>query len=130
MFFRRFFDAPLPGDPPTAAPGRLRAGGYRDLTPAQARALAGARLIDVREPEELQDRDLGRIQGTVNLPMGIVGGTVAGWDRAMPVVLVCRSGRRSAWVAADLVEKGFSQVYNLAGGMIAWNEAGLPVLRG
>ena len=128
MFFRRFFEAPAPVS--DGAPGRPRAGGYRDLTPQEVRALAGARLVDVRDPDELRSRDLGRIQGVVNLPMGSATQSMAGDNPNTPVVLVCRSGRRSAWVARELAERGFTQVYNLAGGMIAWNEAGLPVVRG
>lgn len=128
MFFRRFFEAPAPVS--DGALGRPRAGGYRDLTPQEVSALAGARLVDVRDPDELRSRDLGRIQGVVNLPMGSATRSMAGDDPNAPVVLVCRSGRRSAWVARELAERGFTQVYNLAGGMIAWNEAGLPVLRG
>lgn len=129
MFFRRFFDASAPESAPEAV-GRLRPGGYRDLSPQDAHPrLDGFRLVDVREPGELHDPHLGRIAGAVNLPMGIIERAVDGFDVSVPVLLICRSGRRSAYVASELVRMGFPKVYNLAGGMIAWNEAGLPVLR-
>ena len=46
-----------------------------------------------------------------------------------PVVTVCRAGMRSATAAAILGRGGFSDVANLAGGLLGWNEAGLPVER-
>jgi rhodanese-related sulfurtransferase len=48
---------------------------------------------------------------------------------ADPVVLVCRSGVRSTTGAAILTGLGFSKVYNLKGGMVAWNAQKLPVQR-
>jgi phage shock protein E len=48
-------------------------------------------------------------------------------DPGAPIVLYCRSGRMSEIAALELVKRGFSNVYHLAGGFIAWAEAGLPV---
>jgi rhodanese-related sulfurtransferase len=52
-----------------------------------------------------------------------------GWRRDEELLLVCRSGGRSGQVAQALARAGFSKVMNLAGGMVAWNAAGLPVER-
>ena len=49
-------------------------------------------------------------------------------DKSAKIVLYCRSGRMSAIVAEELVKAGYTNVWNLEGGMIAWKEAGYPIL--
>ena len=83
------------------------------------------RLVDVREPGEF-DGELGHIDGAELLPLSHLRGALAGWDRDSSLVVVCRSGARSAQAALILEGAGFSRVANLAGGMIAWRGAGLP----
>jgi glyoxylase-like metal-dependent hydrolase (beta-lactamase superfamily II)/rhodanese-related sulfurtransferase len=87
-------------------------------------------LLDVREPEEFVG-DLGHIEGAILVPMDALAARLpklAGYaDRE--VVVVCRSGVRSASVTAILERAGFRQVANLEGGMLAWTRAGLPVQR-
>ncbi|MDI1449788.1 rhodanese-like domain-containing protein [Polyangium sp. 6x1] len=101
--------------------------GYRDVAPRDvAAASSGARLIDVREPSELVG-DLGHVAGVENVPLARLDEAALRKDE--PLVLVCRSGRRSGQAAAALSVAGYSCVMNMAGGMIAWNEAGLPVER-
>ena len=104
--------------------------GFRDIFPARASsALEGLRVIDVREVPEF-DGPLGHIDGAELVPLGTVVDAAAGWDRSQPLLLVCRMGGRSARAASDLARLGFKNLYNLAGGMTGWNEAGLPVRRG
>ena len=50
-------------------------------------------------------------------------------DRSAPLILYCRSGRMSAIAADALSQLGFSNLFNLEGGMIAWEQAGLPLER-
>jgi len=50
-------------------------------------------------------------------------------DKGAKIVLYCRSGRMSEIAAAALVEKGYTNVYELDGGMLAWEDAGLPLIR-
>lgn len=105
-------------------------GGHRDVTPAQLAAHEGAiRVIDVREPEEFTG-ELGRVRGALLAPLATVDAAAASWPKDEAIVLVCRSGRRSAQAAEGLARAGFAQPMNMVGGMLAWNEAGLPVERG
>ncbi|MFG1633422.1 rhodanese-like domain-containing protein [Pseudonocardia alni] len=90
--------------------------------PVDARELAagGALLLDVREPAEWS---AGHIEGAVHTPLGELDPMA--FDRDRMVVAVCRSGNRSGKAAAALADAGVD-VRNLAGGMTAWSEAGLP----
>jgi glyoxylase-like metal-dependent hydrolase (beta-lactamase superfamily II)/rhodanese-related sulfurtransferase len=84
-------------------------------------------ILDVREPEEYAG-ELGRIKGSRLLPLGELPSRLTEVP-AGPVVTVCRSGKRSARAAAELLRAGRTQVRSMAGGMLAWNDAGLPVER-
>lgn len=77
-------------------------------------------LLDVREPHELLG-PLGHIQGVDNMPMLKILGAANGLDPSQPLVLVCRSGRRSGLAAKALAENGFKAVASVEGGMLAWN---------
>lgn len=104
--------------------------GYRDVDVGQLAALPSARvhLVDVREPSEF-DGILGHLDGARLVPLATVKEAAAPWPRDSDLVLVCRSGARSARAATLLVGMGFTRVMNLRGGMLAWNAAGLPVVR-
>lgn len=84
----------------------------------------GAVLLDVREPDEWQT---GHAPGATLLAMGQVLGRRDELDPGRRIVVVCRSGGRSAAVTQSLRAWGFDAV-NLAGGMCAWSAAGLPVV--
>lgn len=101
---------------------------YRDITPATALAARGtARLIDVREASELASD--GFIEGVEHVPLGRVAEVARHWNKDDELVIVCRSGGRSAGAAAALCAMGFHRVSNMVGGMIAYKAAGLPVSR-
>lgn len=101
---------------------------YRDITPAGALAARGkARLIDVREASELASD--GFIEGVEHVPLGRVADVARQWNTDDELVIVCRSGGRSAAAASALCGMGFHRVSNMAGGMIAYKAAGLPVHR-
>ena len=98
----------------------------RDITPAEAAALAESgdvQLLDVREQDEW---DAGHAAAATHTPLGSVDAAAVPSDR--PVVTVCRSGGRSGQAATLLATAGHD-VRNLAGGMNAWAAAGLPVVR-
>ena len=91
---------------------------------ARARAAGTAQLVDVREPDEWAE---GRIPGAVHIPLGDLPARAGEVDPTRPVIAVCRSGRRSLAAADALLAAGFAEAASLAGGMIAWREAGQPV---
>ncbi len=103
--------------------------GYRDLSPLAAlHHLGELRLIDVREPDEFVG-PLGHIPGAELVPLSSVADAAANWDRNAPLLLICRSGGRSARAATALAGMGFQQLFNLVGGMLAWEANALPQLR-
>lgn len=105
------------------------AAGYRDLAPSRLAAFTGhVRLVDVREPMELQG-ELGRMAGAENVPLAMVEQASGSWNKDDELVVICRSGARSGRAAASLAASGFRRVMNLEGGMLAWNAAHLPVER-
>lgn len=84
-------------------------------------------VIDVRFEHEL-DGPLGAIAGAEHIDRRELADRVEAL-KDDSLLVVCRSGRRSAAACAALAELGHGDVTNLAGGMIAWNDAGLPVER-
>jgi len=93
---------------------------------ARERQAAGAVVVDVREPHEWRE---GHIDGAVLLPLSRIGRLTQQVRREQEVILVCRSGNRSNAAAQALIQAGYADVSNLAGGMIAWQRARLPVKR-
>jgi len=102
---------------------------FVDVDPAFVTAhRGGIALVDVREPDEFTG-ELGHVPGAELVPLAILPNAAASWDPEREVVLVCRSGGRSARAAMALAGRGFRHLYNLRGGMLAWNHARLPVER-
>ena len=100
--------------------------GVPEVDPAFVHRHAGdLRVVDVREPAELYG-ELGRLSGVENVPLADVATAAARWSPAEDVVLVCRSGARSARAAHLLMERGFTRVASMRGGMIDWRARGLP----
>lgn len=99
-----------------------------EVAPRAAEAIvdAGGLLLDVREPDEWRS---GRAPAATLMPMGQVRGRVDELPREGRIVVVCRSGGRSAVVTEALRAQGFDAV-NLAGGMSAWAAHGLRVIVG
>jgi rhodanese-related sulfurtransferase len=85
-------------------------------------------VLDVREADELKS---GRLLNAKHIPLGSLKQRIGELERyrETPMVVVCRSGNRSAHACSLLSKAGFTQVYNLSGGMMAWQKAGLPVER-
>lgn len=97
-----------------------------DIDPSGAMRLvdeSGATLLDVREDDEWT---AGHAPGAVHVRLGDLDPHA--FATAAPVVSVCKSGNRSGSAARKLAAAGVT-VYNLVGGMKAWQETGRPVIR-
>lgn len=82
------------------------------------------RVIDIRQPAELNS---GIIPGAEALPMHTIPLRMGELDREEKLIMVCRSGARSAQACMFLQQQGYDKVYNLRGGMMAWAGSGLEV---
>lgn len=90
------------------------------------RNLGKVRLIDVRRPDEFTG-ELGHIPGAELISLGpeLMDFLDSG-DPNQEIVFICRSGGRSAQATAMSLELGFKLTVNMEGGMVKWNELGLP----
>ena len=85
-------------------------------------------LVDVREATEFAE---GHIEGARNIPFGKLDERVAELDghKASAVIVTCQSGTRSLAAGKKLTGHGFTQVYELKGGLFAWKDQNLPVTK-
>ncbi len=82
-------------------------------------------IIDVREYPEYAS---GHIEGARLVPLGALSEASSTWDKAAPLMLVCKSGRRSDQARRLLAADGFTALSILEGGMDAWRNAGKPLI--
>ncbi len=105
--------------------------GYQDLAPQQAVRLINDEdplILDVREANEVRQ---GRIRGARHIPMSQLARRLDDLQdaRGRKVLVYCRSGQRSGHAASLLRKQGFEEVYNLRGGILAWESDHLPVVK-
>src|SRR3989338_559928 len=74
-------------------------------------------ILDVREPNELK---ISKIEGNINIPLGELQEKYLELDKEKDIIVVCRTGWRSANAVSFLKEKGFKKVENLDGGINLW----------
>lgn len=118
--------APRPTTP-TWAPLTRSYAGVLEVDPAWvSEHRADVMLLDVREAAEFSSRELGHATGATLIPLGTLRERLSELPKDKPVVVLCRSGRRSAQACAILDKAGFPQVANIPGGMIRWRSLGLP----
>lgn len=87
-----------------------------------------ALVLDVREDAEFKQ---GHLANAVHIPLGQLNQRVKELDkyRGRNVVAYCRTGNRSNTAASLLRRQGFDTVFNLAGGIVAWQNANLPITK-
>ena len=84
-------------------------------------------VLDVREDKEIQQG--GKIAGAKHITLGQFSSKIAelGDDKQRPILVYCRSGSRSGHACQMLTKSGYEDVSNLAGGILAWEAANLPI---
>lgn len=105
--------------------------GGRGLSTTEATQLMnrkGAVVLDVRSSEEFAG---GHLPSARNVPLDDVEAKVAQVikNKAAPVLIVCKSGQRSARAQTVLRNLGYAEAFSLQGGQAAWQEAGLPIVK-
>jgi len=109
------------GLPPTATTEEEEDMADYDITPAQLKAMMDADadlyVLDVREPHEIA---ICAIEGTVKIPLGQVGQRYPEIPNDRTVVVHCKMGGRSAQTVEFLQSKGYTDVKNVAGGIVRW----------
>lgn len=115
--------------PPLFKSGRTELGLYARLKKSQRQADARreddeVQVFDVRSPNEVAS---GRVPGARHIFVAPFAGQLDELDREKITVTYCRSGYRASIAASILQRKGFRNVINAPGSLMAWNAAGLPV---
>ncbi|MEJ2345376.1 MAG: rhodanese-like domain-containing protein [Gammaproteobacteria bacterium] len=110
---------------------RFRTGGSNDLSPLQTTQLMNhqnAVLVDVREHKEFQE---GHIANAIHIPLSQINDQAKKLEKykKRPIIAYCRTGSRSGSACNRLQKHGFESVYNLRGGLMAWQKDNLPVTR-
>ena len=105
-----------------------RISGIKQIAPQEAVMLFNhqdALVLDVREQSEWSD---GHIAKSKHMPLGQLKNKLSELEKhkGKPIIAVCRTGSRSNHACGVLKKAGFENLHNLAGGMQAWEQAGLP----
>ncbi|MFV2060584.1 MAG: rhodanese-like domain-containing protein [Gammaproteobacteria bacterium] len=105
--------------------------GYHPVSPSEATQLinhSDAVIVDVREDKEFVT---GHIVNSIHIPQSTITNRLSELDdyKQKPVIVSCRSGSRSAHVCGILKKNGFDQIHNLSGGIMAWQNASLPITK-
>lgn len=95
-------------------------------TAAQIQSLEDVFFMDVREQREYDDSHIPNIN---LIPMSEIENRLSEIPTDKTVIISCRSGNRSSQVLTFLKQKGFDNVHNMQGGILAWERAGYPVER-
>ena len=112
---------------PNWAPLRYSFAGIWEIDPhALEEHAREIQIIDVREPEEFTG-PLGHIRGATLIPLGSLAERASELTHDRPIVTVCRAGSRSAQATVILRDAGFTDIANLAGGMLRWRAEGHAV---
>ena len=110
--------------------GTTESSGYPREIPVEdavAKRESGAFILDVRQPEEWNEF---HVPGSTLIPLGELASRIDELPQDQEIVVVCRSGNRSAQGRDILLDSGFTQVTSMAGGLTQWRAAGYPIVSG
>jgi thioredoxin 1 len=91
--------------------------------------MSGIQLVDVRTPEEFAG---GHLEGAINIDIkspDFSSRIASELDKDQPVYVYCRSGGRSASAGEYLAAQGYSEIYDLKGGILSWMDSGKKVVK-
>ncbi len=102
---------------------------FASLTPANAVQLMNNEDVVVLDVREASETAGGKIAKAVQIPVSAVKTRIAELDKHKSKTLLgyCKTGARSAAACKELSQHGFDKVYSLNGGLLAWQEAHLPI---
>lgn len=113
-------------DKPNWAPLAYTYGGFYEVEAEWVAAnLSKVIVLDVREQDEV---DANKIANSVCIPLGLLSEQLHQLSDDKPIVAFCRSGRRSALAVNMLKSAGYEKTANIKGGMLHWQDIGLPTL--
>jgi rhodanese-related sulfurtransferase len=98
----------------------------QDLTPAQVDELVREGKLELVDVRETYEHDASRIGGARHIEMDQLPAQAASFAADRPPVFYCRTGSRSA-AATEAFRASGLEAFNLAGGIVAWVEQGLPI---
>jgi rhodanese-related sulfurtransferase len=109
---------------------RRRFGKVKDIAPAEATRLINhenAVMVDMRNDKDYRE---GHIVNAVHVTDKNDAAAKLEKYRDRPLIICCRSGNQSQGLSSELSKHGFASVYNLKGGLHAWQQSGLPLTKG
>ena len=101
------------------------------IQPHQATAMINQQDAVVVDVRPMTDFSAGHIINSINIPVNSLKSQMNRLEkyRNKPIIVACRSGAQSSGACKQLHKEGFEQVFNLKGGILAWQDANLPVSR-
>ena len=101
---------------------------HKTVTPSEAVVLMNQQetlVLDVREPNEYAE---GHIEGARNIPLAKLDERAGELEshKAAPILINCQSGTRSLAAGKKLTQLGFTQIFELKGGLFSWKDQNLP----
>ena len=120
-------EKPIPAATVVGKQISVQGGAYTDISAAELKTMLANKdfkLINVHYPFEgnIATTDSSNPYDKIDQDLSLLPS-----DKSAKIVLYCRSGRMSSIAAKTLVSLGYSNVWNLDGGMVAWEQAGLPL---
>lgn len=115
----------------TFVPGGIGSAGVKQIDPTEATRLINhedAVVVDIRSEAEFKQ---GHILNAVHLPMSQLSENLKKMEpyKDRPIITLCRTGQRAPGAAGTLRKQGFEKVYALKGGLLAWQNANLPLVK-